>query len=202
MRGIRKPMAERSLPATQTPVRSPLVDADCRSRHPMTQRSGTQTRNTIPGADEQGDPQGVCSEALFPPTDVTSNAMGRGRSLRVARGQRMRGFVWQSALFHAGVHDQLTLAMHECACVGGGGGRGALERKAPQRRPQKRLGRRLEEVAKAVGGGYCRLQMPLMLALAMRGTVAGHRPGALEGVGGTSPSSNASLAGGGGAGAK
>ena len=26
----------------------------------------------------------------------------------------------------------------------------------PQRRPQRRLGRRLEEVAKAVGGGYCR----------------------------------------------
>ena len=36
-------------------------------------------------------------------------------------------------------------------------GRDALERKGPQRRPQKRLGRRLEEIAKAVGGGYCRL---------------------------------------------
>ena len=34
-----------------------------------------------------------------------------------------------------------------------GKGRGALEGKAPQGRPQKRL----EEVAKAVGGGYCRL---------------------------------------------
>ena len=32
------------------------------------------------------------------------------------------------------------------------GPRGALEGKGPQRRPQKRLGRRLEEVAKAVGG--------------------------------------------------
>ena len=31
-----------------------------------------------------------------------------------------------------------------------------LEGKEPQRWPQKRLGRRLEEVAKAVGGGYCR----------------------------------------------
>ena len=30
----------------------------------------------------------------------------------------------------------------------------------PHRRPQQRLDRRLEEVAKAVGGGYCRLQMP------------------------------------------
>ena len=40
-----------------------------------------------------------------------------------------------------------------------------------------RLGRRLEKVAKAVGGGYCRLQMPLSLALAVRGTVAGHRLG-------------------------
>ena len=36
--------------------------------------------------------------------------------------------------------------------------------KGPHRRPQRRLGRRLEEVAKAVGGGYCRLQMPLRLA--------------------------------------
>ena len=41
---------------------------------------------------------------------------------------------------------------------------------------QRRLDRRLEGVAKAVGGGYCRLQMPLKLALGVRGTVAG-RPG-------------------------
>ena len=40
--------------------------------------------------------------------------------------------------------------------------------------------RRLEEVAKALGGGYCRLQMPLRLALAVRETVG--RLGALEGV--------------------
>ena len=62
----------------------------------------------------------------------------------------------------------------------GGGARNASEGKGPQRRPQKRLDRRLEEVAKAVGGGYRRLQMPLSLALAVRGTVAGHRLGALE----------------------
>ena len=55
--------------------------------------------------------------------------------------------------------------------------RDAFERKAPQRRSQKRLDRRLEEVAKAVGGGYCRLQMPLELVLAVRETVAGHRLG-------------------------
>ena len=30
-----------------------------------------------------------------------------------------------------------------------------------------------------LGGGYCRLQMSLKLALAVRGTVAGHRLGAL-----------------------
>ena len=44
----------------------------------------------------------------------------------------------------------------------------------------KRLDRRLEEVAKVVGGGYCRLHMPLKLALAVRETVAEHRLGALE----------------------
>ena len=53
---------------------------------------------------------------------------------------------------------------------------------------QRRLDRRLEEVAKAVGGGYHRLQMPLRLAPAVRGTGAGHRPGALEGGGGGLPS--------------
>ena len=59
--------------------------------------------------------------------------------------------------------------------------RDAIEGKGPQRRPQKRLNGRLEEVAKAVGGGYCRLHMLLKLALAIRETVAGHRLGALEG---------------------
>ena len=62
--------------------------------------------------------------------------------------------------------------------------RHALQWKGPQRRPQQRLGRRLEEVAKAVGGGYCRLQMPLTLTLGVREAVAGHRLGALEGGGG------------------
>ena len=57
-----------------------------------------------------------------------------------------------------------------------------------------RLGRRLEEVAKAVGGGYCRLQMPLTLALGVRETVAGHRLGSWRGGGGSLPS-NASLIG-------
>ena len=60
----------------------------------------------------------------------------------------------------------------------------ALEGKGPPRRPQRRLDGRLEEVAKAVGGGYCRLQMPFRMALAVRGTVAGRRLGALEGEGG------------------
>ena len=61
--------------------------------------------------------------------------------------------------------------------------RDALEGKAPQRRPEERLDRRLEEVDKAVGGGYCRLQMPLKLALAIQMAVAGHRLGAVD-VGG------------------
>jgi hypothetical protein len=46
---------------------------------------------------------------------------------------------------------------------------------------------RLEEVAKAVGGGYCRLQTPLKLALGVRETVAGPRLGALEGGRGCLP---------------
>ena len=58
----------------------------------------------------------------------------------------------------------------------------ALEGKGPWRRSQKRLDRRWEEVAGAVGGGFCRLQMPLNLAVAVRETVAGRRLGALEGA--------------------
>ena len=70
---------------------------------------------------------------------------------------------------------------------GGGGGRDGLEGEGPQRRPPKRLGRRLEEVSKAVGGGYCRLQMPLKRALGVKETVAGHRLGAREAGGGAPP---------------
>ena len=66
----------------------------------------------------------------------------------------------------------------------------ALEGNGPQRWPQKRLDRRLEEVAKAVGGGYCRL--PLKLAIAVRETATGCRLGTLEG-GGVPRISNASL---------
>ena len=62
--------------------------------------------------------------------------------------------------------------------------RDALEVKGPQRGPQQRLDRRLEEVAKAVGGRCCRLQMPLRRALGVRGTVAGHRLGSWREGGG------------------
>ena len=65
--------------------------------------------------------------------------------------------------------------------AGGTGTRDASEGKGPQRRAQQRLDRRLEGVAKAVAGGYCRLQMPLKLAPGVRETAAGHRLGALEG---------------------
>ena len=56
----------------------------------------------------------------------------------------------------------------------------------------------LEGVAEVVGGGYCRLQMPLKLALGVRGTVAGHRLGALEGGGGDLPPFHCIPRGGGG----
>ena len=61
--------------------------------------------------------------------------------------------------------------------------------------PRSGWDRRLEEVAKAVGGGYCRLQMPLRPALAVGETVGGRGLCALEEGGGDTPppSSNASL---------
>ena len=60
-------------------------------------------------------------------------------------------------------------------------GRDALDGEGPQRGPKEPLDRRLKEVTKAVGGGCCRLQMVLKLALAVRETVAGRRLGAPEG---------------------
>ena len=62
-----------------------------------------------------------------------------------------------------------------------------MHAKGPVLHARAQLDRRLEEVAKAVGGGYCRLQMPLKLALGVRGTVAGHRLGVLERVWGGTP---------------
>ena len=46
---------------------------------------------------------------------------------------------------------------------------------------------------KRFGGGYCRLQMPLSLALGVRGTVAGHWLGRRGGGGGSGSPSNAPL---------
>ena len=45
-------------------------------------------------------------------------------------------------------------------CLFRAGAQGCI-RRGKARRPQRRLGRRLEEVTKAVWGGYCRLQMPV-----------------------------------------
>ena len=61
-----------------------------------------------------------------------------------------------------------------------------------------RLDGGLKEVAQAVGGGYCRLQTPLKLALGVRGIVAGHRPCAWKRGGGgwLPPPSSASRGGG------
>ena len=53
----------------------------------------------------------------------------------------------------AGVGDHHGTRPGLCLVIGGGGGgRGAFKAKGPQRWPQKRFGRRLEEVAEAVGG--------------------------------------------------
>ena len=55
--------------------------------------------------------------------------------------------------------------------------RDASEPKGPQRRPQRRLDGRLEEVAKAVGGRFCRLPMLRKPALGVRDRVSGHGRG-------------------------
>ena len=85
-------------------------------------------------------------------------------------GKRGGGGAWTSWTRQWNVH---------CPRLRGrGGGQGCIGREgASEAAPQAVT----QAVAKAVGGGYCRLQMPLRLALGVRGTVAGHRLGALEG---------------------
>ena len=65
--------------------------------------------------------------------------------------------------------------------------RDALEGKGPQRPPQRRLDRRLEEVAKAVGGRLLSVTNASDVGVCRQKTVAGHTLGALEGGGGYLP---------------
>ena len=64
---------------------------------------------------------------------------------------------------------------------------GCIRREGTTETAPEAVDRRLEEVAKAVGGGYCRLQMPLTPAVGVRETVAGHILGALGKGGGGIP---------------
>ena len=121
----------------------------------------------------------ACAPAALPPDDCHSTRLHCLHPLSCALASPA-----SHALHNPRDREPCAAKAHALSCATG---RDALEGKGPQRRPQKRLGRRLEGVAKAVGGGYCRLQMPLSLALGVRGTVAGHRLGAPEGGGGVPP---------------
>ena len=125
-----------------------------------------------------------------------SVSLGAVRSAPVAFSGAVCAFCWgtrfvvhqRDAFFFLQFALRTALTTRGCQWVVTGPlPRDALEGEGPHRRPQKRLDRRLQEVAKAVGGGYCRLQMLLRLALAVRETVAGHRLAALEGGGGYLP---------------
>ena len=75
-------------------------------------------------------------------------------------------------------------AGEECGgqLAGDAQGRDALEEKGPRRGLQNRLGRRLEEVVKAVGAVTVGYKCPLKRALGVRGIAAGHTLGVLGGV--------------------
>ena len=123
---------------------------------------------------------GVQAEEAVRPDDQGENA-----DAHLERGPRGQGWqVHPSARLRQEVHEGGRDANTDLRSGSKARSRDAIEWNGPRRRPQKRLGRRLEGVAKAVGGGYCRSQMPLKLALAIRETVAGHRLGVLEGGGG------------------
>ena len=71
-----------------------------------------------------------------------------------------------------------------CACAGLGGGGGAEGRGRGDNGQGGRGWGAGEAVRQAVGGSYCRLQVPLSLTLGVRKTVAGHRLRALQERGG------------------
>ena len=126
--------------------------------------------------------------------DRIAAAAARDGVVDALRAQDVAGLVWAFAALRARAGPLMERIVQRCmppplwrvhsGFGGWTGGRDALEGKGPRRRSQKRLDRRLEEVAKAVGGGYCRLQMPLKLALGVKETVAGRWLGALKGEGG------------------
>ena len=62
--------------------------------------------------------------------------------------------------------------------------RDALEREAASEAAPEAVRQAVGGGCQSGWGGYCRLQMPLKLRFGVRGTVAGHRLGALEGLGG------------------
>ena len=69
--------------------------------------------------------------------------------------------------------------------VGGGGGGGAecMRMEGTSEAAPETVRQALGGGCQSGWGGCCRLQMPLSLVLGVRGTVAGHRLGALEGGG-------------------
>ena len=124
-------------------------------------------------------------------TAAIHHGIGEGAYLRLGHHHRAEHELEVRGIVH---HQVVSCAkMFRCKPTGWPNARDALEEKGPRRQPQKRLDRRSEAVGKAVAGSFCRLQMPLKLALGVRETVAGHRLGALER--GTFPPSNASLDG-------
>ena len=130
-------------------------------------------------------PTTVAAEGLegrgVPGRDRGEHAVERGHVLRLKRRVQTVGAAEHPLQQRDG--GGLGALRNPIALQEGDGGRSKRPR-MPYKGPQRRLDRRLEEVAKAVGGGYRRLHMPLKLALGVRGTVAGHRLGALEGSGG------------------
>ena len=105
---------------------------------------------------------------------------GPGRSPRGCPPTGQPCEVWPGGIEGTGAGGWTPTHAAGGGILEGGVTPGRSRRGGASSRPQRWLGRRLEEVAEAVGGGYCRLQMPLRLALGVRGTVAGHRLRALE----------------------
>ena len=115
--------------------------------------------------DQQGRGKGVTGPASPPPPPLSLSLSESLSQIAFSRNPQLS-------------HSQCGV-LHN---LGDAQGQGCIRREGTPEAAQKRLDRRLEEVAKSVGGRYCQLQMPSKRALGIRGTEARRRLGALEAV--------------------
>ena len=180
-----------STAATASPLPAPAASPPSEGRRPSPAPSAASPAAAQGPLDGVGDALGAAGGGDAGDADAGAGAVSSAVCVAAGEGVVYVGhedgcvWEWDMDTYAAKVrpvslpHGAFRTTQHRS----GGGGRGrGLEGKGPRRRPQGRLGRRLEGVRRsgwgAVTVGYkCRSK----LALGVGGAVAGRRLGALEG---------------------